>query len=180
MKKNKNIFFCCLYHNFLNNARKNLKFWVSSLFIVIYQSLKFQVNRKHRVLNPSDLACKTPYICTRIYILNDAFSLYSACLLIFTKTRREKERERERGWGEGGLSFNFLFVLDWQGRFSNDRCSVKRRNNSGSIFFSWGTYKHTRTQTQIPFLPLAISFYKNRKGWLWTGEGSNAITRGVS
>ena len=30
--------------------------------MLVYQSLKFQVNRKHRVLNPSDLPWNTPYI----------------------------------------------------------------------------------------------------------------------
>ena len=30
--------------------------------MLIYQSLKFHVNRKHGVLNPSDLAWNTPYI----------------------------------------------------------------------------------------------------------------------
>ena len=58
--------FFCLSHNFSNNAWKNLKFWVSLLFMLVYQSLKFQVNRKHEILNPSDLAWNTPYIyvCT--------------------------------------------------------------------------------------------------------------------
>ena len=61
MKKNKNIFFVRLSHNFLNNAWNNLKFWVSLLFMLVYQSLKFQGNRKHGVLNPSDLPWNTPY-----------------------------------------------------------------------------------------------------------------------
>ena len=30
--------------------------------MLVYQSLKFQVNRKHGVLNPSDLPWNTPYI----------------------------------------------------------------------------------------------------------------------
>ena len=49
------------YFQLLNNAWKKLKFWVSLLFILVYQSLKFQVNQKHGVLNPSDLAWNTIY-----------------------------------------------------------------------------------------------------------------------
>ena len=56
------IYIFCLSHNFLNNAWKNRKFWVSSLFMLVYQSLKFQVNQKHGALNPSDLAWNIPYI----------------------------------------------------------------------------------------------------------------------
>ena len=36
--------------------------------MLVYQFLKFQVNRKHGVLNPSDLPWNTPYI--HIYLLN--------------------------------------------------------------------------------------------------------------
>ena len=58
-------------HNFLNNAWNNLKCWVSSLFMLVYQSLKFQVNRKHGVLNPSDLPWNPPYILAfHIYLIN--------------------------------------------------------------------------------------------------------------
>ena len=70
MKKNKNIFFVRLSHNFLNNAWNNLKFWVSSLFMLVYQSLKFQGNWKHGVLNPSDLPWNTPYIDLFRFILD--------------------------------------------------------------------------------------------------------------
>ena len=68
MKKNKNIFLFCLSHNVLNNTWNNLKFWVSLLFTLVYHSLKFQVNRKHGVLNPSDLPWNTPY-CNFIIFL---------------------------------------------------------------------------------------------------------------
>ena len=60
--KRTNIYSFCLSYNFLNIAWKNFKFWVSLLLVLVYQSLKFHVNRKHGFLKPSDLPWKTPYI----------------------------------------------------------------------------------------------------------------------
>ena len=41
---------------------KILNFGFCSLFMLVYQSLKFQINRKHGVLDLSDLAWNAPYI----------------------------------------------------------------------------------------------------------------------